>query len=73
MLRRVCLLPSSNAIRRVVLLFLQAMPTYLMMIVLPSHIAQYAVLLFTMTFLSWIHIQRLSSTDARQQSVDITA
>ncbi|VDK41511.1 unnamed protein product [Taenia asiatica] len=58
---------------RVVLLFLQAIPTYLMMVLLPSHISQYAVLLFTMTFLSWIHIQRLGSTDARQQSVDITA
>eukprot|EP00108_Taenia_solium_P002166 TsM_000691100 transcript=TsM_000691100 gene=TsM_000691100 len=58
---------------RVVLLFLQAIPSYLMMMVLPPHISQYAVLLFTMTFLSWIHIQRLGSTDARQQSVDITA
>nr|CDS17034.1 o acyltransferase membrane bound domain [Echinococcus granulosus] len=64
---------NYSIIRRVMLLFLQAMPTYLLMIVLPPHIAQYAVLLFTMTFLSWIHIQRLDFTEARQQSVDITA
>ncbi|VDM23207.1 unnamed protein product [Hydatigera taeniaeformis] len=58
---------------RVALLFLQAIPAYLMMLVLPPHIAQYAVLVFTMAFLSWVHIQRLSVVDARRQSVDITA
>ncbi|VDL58737.1 unnamed protein product [Hymenolepis diminuta] len=51
-----------------------AIVAYLMMVFLPPNIAQYAVLLFTMTFLSWAHIQRLFAVDdARQQSVDITA
>ncbi|VDN96974.1 unnamed protein product [Rodentolepis nana] len=45
-----------------------------MMVFLPPNVVQYAVLLFTMSFLSWAHIQRLfADGDPRQQSVDITA
>ncbi|KAM7537639.1 hypothetical protein Aperf_G00000074600 [Anoplocephala perfoliata] len=58
----------------VLLLFWQAAMSYLIIIFLPPEIAQYAVLIFSMSFLSWMHMQRLLAyDDARQQSVDITA
>ena len=55
------------------MLLLQAVPVYFMMIVLPPKIARHTVLLFTMTFLSWAHIQRLHSSEVKDESIDITA
>ncbi len=60
-------------LRSAVQLIFQAVPAYLMMVFLPSYIAQYGVLVFTMAFLSYAHIQRMLSFEARNQAVDITA
>nr|VZI17557.1 unnamed protein product [Spirometra erinaceieuropaei] len=53
--------------------FLLPIPAYLMMVFLPPHLAQYGVLLFTMTYLSGAHINRMLSTDMRNSVVDVTA
>ncbi|VDK45194.1 unnamed protein product [Dibothriocephalus latus] len=54
-------------------LLYQAIPSYLMMVFLPPHLAQYGVLLFTMTYLSGAHIYRMLSADMRNSVVDVTA
>uniref|UniRef100_A0A0X3PLF5 Lysophospholipid acyltransferase 2 n=1 Tax=Schistocephalus solidus TaxID=70667 RepID=A0A0X3PLF5_SCHSO len=54
-------------------LLYQAIPSYLMMVLLPPHLAQYGVLLFTMAYLSGAHITRMLSTDLRNSVVDVTA
>uniref|UniRef100_A0A183TBY1 Mannosyltransferase n=1 Tax=Schistocephalus solidus TaxID=70667 RepID=A0A183TBY1_SCHSO len=53
-------------------LLYQAIPSYLMMVLLPPHLAQYGVLLFTMAYLSGAHITRMLSTDLRNSVVDVT-
>lgn len=52
-------------------LFAQAVPAYLMLVFMPLSVAQYGILLFSMIYLSAVHIYQLFVEDAN--SVDIIA
>nr|CAH8826395.1 unnamed protein product [Trichobilharzia regenti] len=53
----------------VIHMFAQALPAYLMMVFLPLSIAQYGILIFSMMYLSGVHIHKF----VRNPSIDITA
>ncbi|KAF5399922.1 hypothetical protein PHET_06338 [Paragonimus heterotremus] len=55
----------------VIHLFLQAVPAYLMLVFLPLSFAQYGILIFSMTYLSGVHIYQLMTNG--ENSVDISA
>ncbi|CAL8100628.1 unnamed protein product [Calicophoron daubneyi] len=55
----------------IVHLFVQAVPVYLMLVFLPPSIAQYGILIFSMAYLSAVHISQIITH--RYSSVDITS
>ncbi|CAH8454842.1 unnamed protein product [Heterobilharzia americana] len=53
----------------VIHMFAQAIPAYIMMVLLPLSVAQYGILVFSMMYLSGVHIHKF----VQNPSIDITA